>query len=99
MNRKYREYLEHAGTLIEQRACGCRVYQIDGRQETVVCGDPLKHAYAADVGREPPDLPDDHPDRWQWEYAGTPNERRNLLDRLQECADRDAPPTQDETLF
>lgn len=44
---------------------------------------------------EPPNLPADHPDRWQWEYLGTPAERESLLDRLAGPAE----PLQSEVLF
>lgn len=38
--------------------------------------------YIEIVGREPRNLPADHPDRWQWEYAGGKAEREGLLERL-----------------
>jgi hypothetical protein len=40
--------------------------------------------YQSDVGREPSELPEDHPDRWQWDYRGTKDEREGLLERLTE---------------
>lgn len=38
--------------------------------------------YEEELGRPPRNLPDDHPDRWQWEYRGSKEEREELLDRL-----------------
>lgn len=38
--------------------------------------------YEKEMGRPPTLLPDDHPDRWQWDYRGTKAEREELLDRL-----------------
>lgn len=40
--------------------------------------------YVRNVGREPENLPEDHPDRWQWLYRGTRDEREHLLERLVE---------------
>lgn len=40
--------------------------------------------YEENVGHEPRNLPDDHPDRWQWFYRGTREEREHLLERLVE---------------
>lgn len=56
--------------------------------------------YRAEVG-EPHNLPDDHPDRWQWEYTGTKAEREAMIDRLglRPEEDDDDPPTQEETLW
>lgn len=34
------------------------------------------------MGRPPANLPDDHPDRWQWDYRGTKAEREALVERL-----------------
>lgn len=48
--------------------------------------DPTWVAYVEAMGREPRNLPEDHPDRWQWEYRGGKREREILLGRL---TDRD----------
>lgn len=53
--------------------------------------------YVAEHGA-PRNLPDDHPDRWQWEYRGTRDERETLLERLAGADDQDGPP-QGEELF
>lgn len=59
--------------------------------------------YRDNVGRDPRNLPDDHPDRWQWEFRGTPEERERLRDWLtgnDTPADEiDDPPSQEESLF
>lgn len=34
------------------------------------------------MGKEPTRLPDDHPYAWQWEYQGSPGERKELARRL-----------------
>lgn len=54
--------------------------------------------YRAEVG-DPRNLPDDHPDKWQWDYRGTKAERETLLERLGITPDDDEPPTQEETLW
>jgi hypothetical protein len=36
--------------------------------------------YTRNVGHEPRNLPDDHPDAWQWKYRGTREERQKLSD-------------------
>lgn len=57
-------------------------------------------AYEENVGRPPRNLPEDHPDRWQWEYRGTRAERESLLGRLLgEEIEEDEPPSQEETLW
>lgn len=38
--------------------------------------------YRQVTGREPARLPEDHPDAWQWEYAGSKADREELLERL-----------------
>ena len=38
--------------------------------------------YEENVGHPPRNLPEDHPDRWQWEYQGSKDERAELLERL-----------------
>ena len=39
--------------------------------------------YREATGRKPTErYPKDHPDRWQWDYAGKPAEREELLERL-----------------
>jgi len=40
--------------------------------------------YIKSVGHEPRNLPDDHPDLWQWVYSGKAAERERLLERLSE---------------
>lgn len=40
--------------------------------------------YEENVGHEPHNLPEDHPDRWQWLYRGSREEREHLLERLVE---------------
>ena len=35
-------------------------------------------AYTRAVGHEPRNLPDDHPDLWQWLYRGTPKDKEQL---------------------
>lgn len=42
----------------------------------------LALAYQQELGREPRNLPEDHPDRWQWEYRGRPEEREGLFECL-----------------
>jgi hypothetical protein len=55
----------------------------------------VEELYEENVGRPPQNLPDDHPDRWQWEYAGSKEERDELLKRLMP-----APlPAEQESLF
>jgi hypothetical protein len=44
--------------------------------------DDLRGRYREIVGRDPAELPPDHPDRWQWEYRGSRDERAALLERL-----------------
>lgn len=39
--------------------------------------------YEQEMGGPGPALPEEHPDRWQWEYRGTKGERDELLDRLE----------------
>lgn len=34
--------------------------------------------YIEVVGHEPRNLPEDHPDRWQWLYRGTPKDKEML---------------------
>lgn len=50
--------------------------------------------YVRNVGREPRNLPEDHPDRWQWEYRGTKEERARLRETLglDDDTDEDPPP-------
>ena len=38
----------------------------------------LIEKYKSAVGRPPRNLPDDHPDRWQWDYRGTKEQRAAL---------------------
>lgn len=46
----------------------------------------------------PRNLPDDHPDRWQWEYTGRSDEKADLLERLRAAAgDALEPPAADGT--
>lgn len=40
--------------------------------------------YRRSVGRDPRNLPDDHPDLWQWEYRGTKEQRAALAELLVE---------------
>lgn len=35
-------------------------------------------AYESAVGHEPRNLPEDHPDLWQWLYRGTPADKEKL---------------------
>lgn len=42
----------------------------------------LAAEYEQEVGHPPRNLPDDHPDKWQWEYTGTKAEREELRERL-----------------
>lgn len=53
--------------------------------------------YRQELG-EPRNLPDDHPDVWQWRYRGTPKEREQLLEALG-LVDDDVPASQEETLW
>lgn len=39
-------------------------------------------AYEENVGKPPQNLPEDHPDLWQWRYRGTKVERDALLAEL-----------------
>lgn len=62
----------------------------------------IEDDYRDNVGRDPQNLPDDHPDRWQWEFRGTPEERERLRDWLDgntPDAALDDPPSQEESLF
>jgi hypothetical protein len=52
----------------------------------------LEQAYERNVGHPPRNLPDDHPDRWQWEYRGTKAEREGLLERLGLPVEEELPP-------
>jgi hypothetical protein len=61
--------------------------------------DRLTEKYVESVGRPPANLPDDHPDRWQWEYSGTKAERDALLETLGGEPEADEQITQEETLF
>lgn len=45
--------------------------------------------YKEIVGRDPHNLPDDHPDLWQWTYSGTPEQRKSLLWKLSGKQDAD----------
>lgn len=56
-----------------------------------------RERYEENVGRPPRNLPDGHPDRWQWGYTGTREERESLLDRLAGSPHADSP--QEETLW
>lgn len=38
--------------------------------------------YRKEVGRDARNLPEDHPDVWQWKYRGTKAEQEELLERL-----------------
>jgi hypothetical protein len=38
--------------------------------------------YTRNVGHEPRNLPDDHPDVWQWLYRGTPKQQERLREFL-----------------
>ena len=38
--------------------------------------------YERATGREPTELPPDHPDRWQWEYDGSPAARASMRRKL-----------------
>lgn len=53
--------------------------------------------YVGNVGREPENLPNDHPDLWQWLYRGTKTEREYLLERLVELPVEEA--HEQEALF
>lgn len=44
--------------------------------------DRLLRSYQEEVGREPRNLPIDHPYLWQWEYRGIPAEREMLEEML-----------------
>jgi len=44
----------------------------------------LALAYEQDRGYPPQNLSPDHPDLWQWEYRGRPEERADLLGRMSE---------------
>lgn len=41
-----------------------------------------KRLYRESTGKEPRNLPDDHPDAWQWKYRGSKAEREALMARL-----------------
>lgn len=56
--------------------------------------DPTWVAYVEALGREPRNLPSDHPDLWQWLYKGTKAERYELLEKLM-----DLEPAQQDELF
>lgn len=59
----------------------------------------IEGEYRENLGRDPRNLSDDHPDRWQWEYRGTKAERDELAERLGLRVEADEPPSQDEALF
>lgn len=40
--------------------------------------------YRLNVGHDHENLPEDHPDVWQWRYGGGRSERDELLQRLTE---------------
>lgn len=61
--------------------------------------DAKADAYVENVGHEPHNLPDDHPDKWQWEYLGTKAERDVLLERLGLEPEEEELLSQDESLF
>lgn len=42
----------------------------------------LAAAYLQNVGKPHANLPEDHPDHWQWEYRGTAAEREEMKIRL-----------------
>lgn len=57
----------------------------------------IEREYQTNVGKPAENLPDDHPDRWQWEYQGSPDERKGLLEKLSE--EPVEPPLEQDTLF
>lgn len=59
----------------------------------------LEREYEDNVGKPPANLPDDHPDKWQWEYRGTKAERELLLERLGVETQAEEQIHQDESLF
>lgn len=52
----------------------------------------------ANVGHEPNNLPEDHPDHWQWVYRGRSPEDRQRLAELLWLVEEELP-AQEETLF
>jgi hypothetical protein len=54
--------------------------------------DELVLAYEQEMGRSPRNLPEDHPDYWQWSYRGTKEERESLRERLGLPAEEDELP-------
>lgn len=48
--------------------------------------------YTKSVGHEPRNLPEDHPDLWQWLYRGTPEEKKRLQALLGVLPDLDDEP-------
>jgi hypothetical protein len=61
--------------------------------------DPLAKKYEEQMGKKPPNLPEDHPDRWQWEYVGkSADDKERLRSLIDETEEPDAP-AQEETLF
>jgi hypothetical protein len=56
----------------------------------------MRERYVENVGREPGELPEDHPDRWQWEYRGqSPEDRERLANFFQKPVEK----PQEEQLF
>ena len=54
--------------------------------------DQVIAAYTRNVGHEPRNLPDDHPDLWQWLYRGGKEERARAMQLLGLVdADEDTP--------
>lgn len=50
-----------------------------------------REAYEASLGRPPRNLPDDHPDAWQWKYTGAHAERELLMELIEREAEETAP--------
>lgn len=48
----------------------------------IVDDEKLVKMYREAAGRDPRNLPEDHPDFWQWAYRGTPQERADLEESL-----------------
>ena len=48
----------------------------------------LVEQYIRETGRDPRNLPEDHPDHWQWNYRGTKEEREALATTMGLTEDR-----------
>jgi hypothetical protein len=57
----------------------------------------LIEQYRKETGRNPRNLPDDHPDRWQWDYMGRKEEREALEESVRK--ENDDPQWEQKEMF